>query len=180
MRKIHFSRKKIARWTAIIVIAVGAYYVWRDLNLDVFADTDLPDLVVENIDVERKVGSDDWTLSSPRVEHKDGVIYGTSLDVSIKTPTGRVTNIFAEEGTFTRENNDITLTNADGAMVENNKVYNMKTSNAVYKAASETWFFDEGIILSDDKMVVEGSKGYYNTKNGECRITEGGTVTWSE
>ena len=180
MFKGKISGKKLIVLTVILVIAVGAFYLWRDLNLSAMNKMPIPDLVVENIEIERMINGKKWKLISPRVEHKDGIVYGDSMDVTITDPAGRVTHIYADKGTFTRENNDVSLTSADGVMRENAKEYNLKSGNVKYEAAAEKWNFDDGVALSDGRMLIEGKKGYYDTKSGECRLTDGGTITWSE
>ena len=179
MFKGKISGKKLIVLTVILVIAVGAFYLWRDLNLSAMNKIPIPDLVVENIEIER-INGKKWKLISPRVEHKDGIVYGDSMDVTITDPAGRVTHIYADKGTFTRENNDVSLTSADGVMKENAKEYNLKSGNVKYEAAAEKWNFDDGVALSDGRMLIEGKKGYYDTKSGECRLTDGGTITWSD
>ena len=180
MFKGKISGKKLIVLTVILVIAVGAFYLWRDLNLSAMNKMPIPDLVVENIEIERMINGKKWKLISPRVEHKDGIVYGDSMDVTITDPAGRVTHIYADKGPFTRENNDVSLTSADGVMKENAKEYNLKSGNVKYEAAAEKWNFDDGVALSDGRMLIEGKKGYYDTKSGECRLTDGGTITWSD
>ena len=180
MFKGKISGKKLIVLTVILVIAVGAFYLWRDLNLSAMNKIPIPDLVVENIEIERMINGKKWKLISPSVEHKDGIVYGDSMDVTITDPAGRVTHIYADKGTFTRENNDVSLTSADGVMKENAKEYNLKSGNVKYEAAAEKWNFDDGVALSDGRMLIEGKKGYYDTKSGECRLTDGGTITWSD
>ena len=180
MFKGKISGKKLIVLTVILVIAVGAFYLWRDLNLSAMNKIPIPDLVVENIEIERMINGKKWKLISPRVEHKDGIVYGDSMDVTITDPAGRVTHIYADKGTFTRENNDVSLTSADGVMKENAKESNLKAGNVKYEAAAEKWNFDDGVALSDGRMLIEGKKGYYDTKSGECRLTDGGTITWSD
>ena len=180
MFKGKISGKKLIVLTVILVIAVGAFYLWRDLNLSAMNKIPIPDLVVENIEIERMINGKKWKLISPRVEHKDGIVYGDSMDVTITDPAGRVTHIYADKGTFPRENNDVSLTSADGVMKENAKEYNLKSGNVKYEAAAEKWNFDDGVALSDGRMLIEGKKGYYDTKSGECRLTDGGTITWSD
>ena len=73
----------------ILVIAVGAFYLWRDLHLSAINKMPIPDLVVENIEIERMISGKKWKLISPRVEHKDGIVYGSSMDVTITDPPAR-------------------------------------------------------------------------------------------
>ena len=164
----------------MFLVAVGAYYVWRDLNLSAIKNAPLPDVVVENLDLERMVNGDKWKFKSPRVEHKDGMVYGDSMDVVITTPKGRVAHIQAEKGVFTRSNNDLTRKNADGVMTENGKTYTLKSGSVFYNDAQKNRRFSDGIDLTMGNINVRGKDGYYDTKSGDCRVTNGGTITWSE
>ncbi|OUO92605.1 hypothetical protein [Cloacibacillus sp. An23] len=163
----------------ILVIAVGAFYLWRDLHLGAVKNIPLPDIIVEDIEIERVVNGKTWIIISPRAEHKEGVIYGSSVDITIKDPNGRDTHIYADASTFTRENSDITLTNGDGTMTENGKTYKMKSGFVEYDAQTERWDFSKGVVLSSENMVISGDAGQYDTVSGDCRIRNGGTVTWT-
>lgn len=55
MLKGKISRKKFTVLTVILVIAVGAFYLWRDLHLSAINKMPIPDLVVENIEIERMI-----------------------------------------------------------------------------------------------------------------------------
>lgn len=165
--------------TVVLLTAVGVYYVWRDLHLDVIKNAPLPDVVVENLDLERVINGDKWQLKSPRVEHKDGIVYGDSMDVVITSPKGRVSRIKAEKGVFTRANNDLTLENADGVMSEKGKTYNLKSGKVFYSDAKKNWHFSDGIDLTMGNLNISGQDGYYDTKSGDCRITNGGRITWN-
>ncbi|MDO5114802.1 MAG: LPS export ABC transporter periplasmic protein LptC [Synergistaceae bacterium] len=177
MRISSIPKKKSIVLTAFLIIAVGAFYLWRDLHLSA-EKISIPDIVVENIEMERMINGKKWKIISPRAEHRDGVVYGESLDITITDPGGRETHIYADKGTFTRENNDITMTNGDGRMLENGKEYNLKSGAIKYEAATERWHFAEGVVLSSDKMTVSGQNGMYDTLSGDCFISNGGTVEW--
>ncbi len=164
---------------AILAVAVGAFYMWRDLHLGAVKSMPLPDIVVEDIEIERVVNGKTWIIISPRAEHKDGVIYGRSVDITIKDPNGRDTHIYADRSTFTRENSDITLTNGDGMMTENGKNYTMQSGFVKYDAQAERWNFSQGVVLRSENMTISGDIGTYDTAGGECSIRNGGTVTWT-
>lgn len=154
--------------------------MWRDLHLSALRNMNLPDIVVENIEIERTVNGKNWKIISPRAEHREGVIYGTSVDITILDPNGKSTSIYADNSTFTRKNNDIMLQNGSGVMEEKGKRYSMKSGLVEYKAETEQWIFSDGLVLSSDKMVVEGTKGIYEASSGDCYITNGGTITWHD
>ena len=160
MRIKKLTKREAIVLAVILAVAVGAFYLWRDLHLGAMKNVPLPDIIVEDIEIERVVNGKTWIIISPRAEHKEGVIYGTSVDITIKDPNGRNTHIYADGSTFTRENNDITLTNGDGTMTEKGK-------------------FSKGVTLSSENMVISGDAGVYETRSGDCYITNGGTVTWT-
>lgn len=180
MSKIRFSKKKFIVLAAVVAIAVGVFYFWRDLHLSAVKRVPLPDVVVEDIEVERLVDGKMWKLISPRVEHKNGLIHGVSLDVTITEDNGKVTYIYADKGTFSRKNNNLDLTHADGTMKQNDKEYNLKSGRAKYTAAKDLWNFSKGVTLTDGHFVVSGKTGYYDAKKGECGLTNGGTISWND
>ena len=73
------SRKKAYTIAALTFIAVIVAFLWRDLNLTDRSDIPLPDIIVENIEIDREINGAQWKLISPRVEHRDGFFYGTLL-----------------------------------------------------------------------------------------------------
>ncbi|MDO9544918.1 MAG: LPS export ABC transporter periplasmic protein LptC [Synergistaceae bacterium] len=179
IRKI--SRKKAYTIAALVFIAVIVVFLWRDLNLANRAgDIPLPDIIVENIEIEREINGAQWKLISPRVEHRDGLFYGESLDITITESGDKVTRINADKGVFTRANNDIEMTSADAVMTEKNNVYNLKAGRVEFEAAKELWRFFKDVIITDGKITVEGKEGTYDTKSGECIVSGGGVVTWKE
>lgn len=179
MRIKTLTKRAAVVLAVILVIAVGAFYLWRDLHLGAaLKNVSMPDIIVENIEIERVVNGKTWKIVSPRAEHKDGVIYGTAVDVTINDPNGRSTHIYADGSTFTRESSDITLTNGSGTMTENGKSYDMRSGFVKYEAETERWNFSKGVTLSSKNMVISGDAGIYDTLSGDCRIMNGGTVTW--
>ena len=175
------SRKKAYTIAALIFVAVIVVFLWRDLNLAKRAgEIVLPDIIVENIEIDREINGKRWKLISPRVEHRDGLFYGESLDITITESQAKVTKIKSYKGIFTRSNNDIQMTSADAVMTDKGKVYNLKAGKVEFKAAKELWRFSNSVILSDGKLMIEGKEGSYDTKSGECTITGGGVITWKE
>lgn len=152
--------------------------MWRDLNLSALRRVPLPEIIVENIQIERVVNGKTWIIVSPRAEHKDGVIYAKSVDITIKDPDGRFSHIVGDESTFARDTNDITLTNADGTLTADGKVYTLKSGFIEYDAQTETWNFSKGVELTSENMTISGDAGRYNTVTGDCAVWDGGVVTW--
>ncbi len=179
MKKI--SRRKAYTIAALIFAAVIIAFLWRDLNLANRAgDIDLPDIIVENIEIDREINGKQWRLVSPRVEHREGIFYGDSLDVTITDPAGNITRVNAEKGVFTRASNDVEMTGADAFVKDKNGEFTLTAGRAEFKAETEQWFFSDGVILTDGKIKVEGKEGIYDTQRGKCIISNGGVITWKE
>lgn len=172
------SRWKLYLSAAIFIAALLGIYLWRDLHLSDKGSVKIPDIVVENINVERDVNGKHWILISPRVEHKDGIVYADSLDVTVLEPDGKKTNILSDSGTFTRSNNDLTLKSADGTLNEKDKKYNLKAGDVYYKAADEMWNFTNGVVIGDGKVCAKGNSGYFASTSGDCFLSGDCVVTW--
>lgn len=177
----NISRKKALTIAALVFIAVIVVFLWRDLNLaKMGSDIPLPDIIVENIEIDRDINGKHWKLISPRVEHRDGLFYGEYLDITITESADKITRINALKGIFTRANNDIEMTSADAVMTEKNDIYNLKAGKVEFDAAKEIWNFFNSVMLTDGKITVKGKDGSYDVKSGECIITGGGVVSWKE
>ena len=174
-------KKTLCLLAALIAVAAGAYYLWRDLHLSSIKNVPIPDVVVENIELERKIDGKKWKLLSPRVEHKDNMVYGDSMDVTISDPAGKETQIYAAKGVFSRHTNDVTLRDAVGTMKEADGAYDLESGVAKYDSKSGIWYFSDGVTfkLAENNMVIRGKSGYYDSEKGVCRMTERGTITWS-
>lgn len=64
-------------------------------------------------------------------------------------------------------------------MTEKGKTYDMQSGFVEYDADTERWNFSKGVTLSSENMVISGDAGVYDTRSGDCYITNGGTVTWT-
>ena len=173
------SRRSIFVIAAISIAAIIGSFLWRDLHLT-GSNVKIPDIVVENINMERDINGKHWTFISPRVEHRDGRVYGDSLDVTIDEGNGKQTKILAKGGTFARANNDLTLDDARGTLVQGGKAHSMTAGSVFYKASEELWTFSRGIVLSDDKTVISGRDGSFASKTGECALSGDCVVTWGD
>ena len=55
----------------------------------------------------------------------------------------------------------------------------MQSGFVEYDADTERWNFSKGVTLRSENMVISGDAGVYDTRSGDCYITNGGTVTWT-
>ena len=150
-------------------------YLWRDLHLTDLKTAKLPDVVVENIRLERDVNGNHWTFVSPRVEHRDGMVYGDSLDVTIAGRDGTKTKVAATNGTFARSNDDVTLKNAFATYIRKDKKYFLRSGSVYYTAARELWTLSGGVTLSQGNVRITSKNGLYDAKSGDC-VMSGGCV----
>lgn len=174
--------RRLSRWmlcvaAIVAAVAVMGVYFWRDLHLTDIKTAKLPDMVVENIRLERDINGDHWTFISPMVEHRDGIIYGKSLDVTIGGKDGTKTKILAVNGTFARSNNDLTLERPFATYIKGDKKYFLKSGSLYYKAADEMWNLSNDVVLSQGKVRITGKTGYYAARSGDCEMSGGCTAT---
>jgi hypothetical protein len=173
------SRWKLLLSGAVLFVLVMGGYLWHDLHLGGDEKTaDIPDVVIENIRINREVNGRKWLFTSPKVEHRDGVVYGQSLDVTITEKDGKKSHLKASSGTFMRENNDISLEHTNGSVLSGGRLYLLASGRADYAASGDVWNFSDDFMLAGGNVTVKCNKGSFNTGTGECRITDGGKVIW--
>lgn len=175
------SRRRLLICASLVVFAVIAFYFWRDLRLSLnLDDIVVPDIVVQNIEIKRVLDGNEWVLTAPRAEHKQGMLYGQSLDITVKSQTGDVSRLFAERGLFSRENNNVTLENMDADVLQDGKKVVMKAGGANYNSSEDKWYFSDDVTIFDGSVEARGPEGSYSIKEGLSVLTGGGTVTWVE
>lgn len=173
------SRRRLRFYASLVVFAIIAFYFRRDLRLGLnLSDIVVPDIVVENIEIKRVVEGNEWILLSPRAEHKQGMLYGRSIDITVTAASGDVSRLFAENGLFSRESNNVTLEDMDANMVRDGKNVKMKAGTAHYESAEDKWYFSNDVEIADGSAEARGPEGSYSVKEGLSLITGGGTVTW--
>lgn len=182
MFSITLSRKRITTGLAVLIVLIVlimALYLWRDLRLSDTKDVPLPDIVVENIVINRTIDGKNWKLVSPRVEHRDGIVYGHSLDVTITDATDTRTFLTSVGGTFSRASNDVELTDARGVLTQTDgRTYNLTAGIVNYDASAKKWIFKNKVNLTDGKMEISAPNGYFDTTNGQCVLSGRGILTW--
>lgn len=171
------SRGRLAFYAALVAFAVISFYFWRDLRLGL-DDIAIPDIVVENIEIKRVLDGNEWILLSPRAEHKLGMLYGQSVDVTVTAASGDVSRLFAEKGLFSRESDNITLENMDADVERDGKNVTMKAGVAYYDSAEDKWYFSDDVTIFDGSVEASGPEGSYSVGEGLSLITGGGTITW--
>lgn len=173
------NKGKIIVAAAVLFIAAAAFYLWRDFHLKAnVSDMPVPDILVENIEVNRNIDGKDWRFVSPRVEHKDGVVLGQSLDISVKDRDGGESRLFAASGTFLRDNNDVTLNKAYGAISSGGALYELTAGSADYIQSENVWFFKNTVKVSDENMDITGREGYFDENSSECLISGDARAEW--
>lgn len=173
------SRRKLIIYVSLVAFAVIVFYFWRDLRLGLnLSDIQIPDIVVENIEIKRVLDGDEWLLLSPRAEHKQGMLYGRSVDITVSAENGDVSRLFAVNGVFSRESSDITLEGMSADVTHDNKNISMRAGRAFYNSSEEIWYFSDDVAISDGSAETSGPEGSYSVKDGISSITGGGLVTW--
>lgn len=173
------SRRRLGFYASLVVFAVIAFYFRRDLRLGLnLSDIVVPDIVVENIEIKRVIDGNEWILLSPRAEHKQGMLYGRSIDITVTEENGDVSRLFAENGLFSRESNNVTLEDMDADVIRDGKNIKMKAGRAHYDSAEDKWYFSNDVAIADGSAEARGPEGSYSVKEGLSLITGGGTVTW--
>lgn len=161
------------------IFSVIAFYFWRDLRLGLnVSDLNIPDVVVENIEISRVIDGSEWNLVSPRAEHRQGMIYGQSVDITVIAGNGDVSQLFAVSGVFSRTSGDVVLNDVSADVRRENKTIFLRSGRAYYDSVAEKWYFSNDVTINDGSVEASGPEGVYDVKQGLSTITGGGTVKW--
>ncbi len=149
--------------TAVLILlgaCIFAYFFWRDLRLPrTFIPRDLPDLVVENFNFKRTVGSRDWGVVAVSAEHQSGVVRAAAVDLLVDEPEARRTaSIHAISGEFVRDNSEMLLFNVDGTVHYPDESADVTAKIASYDAAGDAWLFPSGVELSGEELFMTGEE----------------------
>jgi hypothetical protein len=161
-------------------ICVAAYYFWRDLNLPMrIGLKNLPDIVVENLDFRRTVGSRDVRLQAYAAEHESGFIRATDITISVKElNSGRETSMRAEKCEFSEDDSSaVEIKSLDGYVFLGDRSVDVSAPSASYERSSDVWRFEEGLDLSDDDISITGGTGAI-TSAGVVSLEKGVIVRW--
>lgn len=173
------TKGKISAAAVVFFIASAAFYLWRDFHLKANVnDMPIPDIVVENIEVNRNIGDKSWRFVSPRVEHKDGAILGQSLDISVKNREGCESKLFAVSGIFLRDNNNVTLNKVHGEMSSGGTLYELTAGSADYIQSEDVWLLKNIVTVSDGSVDITGCEGYFDENSRECFISGDAKAEW--
>lgn len=165
------KNKKCWHFFAVFFFLLVVFYLYHDLKLTTSIDYRIPEIVVSNIEVNRVINGDAWTLKSPNVSHKDNVVYATSLDVSVARKDNSDVLLVANSGVFYRHRNDLLLESVTASLTDKCKTYHLYAEEAEYQAESDTWFFKEFVRINDDLTIATAKSGVYKVKDSECLLS---------
>lgn len=174
-----WSGRRLALWGALGIAALTGWFLWRDLHLPQQAGVpaDLPDVRVEQLDLQRRVGEQDWSIRTARAERSEGVARVVSLDLDIRGPGDRVTRIRAEKGRFEEENEDMTLWHVQGSLREKGRTTRWTAGEAFYDGKVREWRFPSGVNFQRETLRLTAQAGRLLPK-GEIRLVGGVSARW--
>ena len=175
-----WSGRRIALFLGLGGLLLIGGFLWRDLHLPQQAGvpSDLPDVRVEQFDLRRQVGGQDWTIRASRAERSEGVAQAASMDLEIQGPGDRVTRVRAQKGLFEEAREDMTLWQVEGSLREKGKTLSWKAAEARYDGKSREWRFPGGVTFRRDSLFLVAGTGRLLPK-GDIRLDDGVKARWA-
>jgi hypothetical protein len=138
----------------------------------------LPDIVVERVDFARVIKGREWRVKAVDAESEAGVIKARSLDINVLEPdTKRGSQLYATRGEYSTSLDKMWLSDVDGVAWLGDRSVDFSAKRADYDSVADTWFFNEGVSASDDKIFVTGGIGKIEP-NGVLNLGKGVRVRW--
>ncbi len=175
-RKLFFALMMI-----IFILWIG-WYMHRDLSLSEGeqAMLDIPEVVVESLNLSRLIRNKQWTVSVDRAEHKDNLITGDSLDIFIEEhPTGRTLTAWARSGDFHRKSWDINLSSVHGVLTLKERTIDWRALQAHYLESDDLWEMGPDVRLMDGEAFIQAKSAQFRI-GGALYFKGGVTVRWVE
>jgi hypothetical protein len=167
---------------AALALAAGggifAFLLSRDLSLpEIHPPTNLPDVVVESLDLDRTVEGARWRIAAARVERSDGVTRAASMDVA--ADDGRRNLEFkAASGEIREDPFILRLAGVEGTQMQGAARVRFSAPTAEFRQETKIWLFPEGVRLTDGHVAIRGGSARAE-RSGAFTIRKEVSARWS-
>ena len=158
------------------------WYLYRDLSLanKEQALIEIPEVVVESLNLNRKIGNKQWVVSIDRAEHKDNLVTGDSLDIFVaEHPVGRTLTAWARSGDFHRKSLDMHLSDVHGVLRLPKRIIDWRASQARYLESEDLWHMGPDVYLMDGETSIRAKSAQFQI-GGALYFKGGVAVRWVE
>ncbi len=175
-------RKPILILMCLVFAVWIGWYLYRDLSLSdkEQALMEIPEVVVESLNLNRQIGNKKWIVSIDRAEHKDNLVTGDALDIFVaEQPAGRTLSAWARSGDFHRKSLDMHLSEVHGVLILPKRTIDWRASQARYLESEDLWHMGPDVYLMDGETFIQAKSAQFQM-GGALYFMGGVAVRWVE
>ena len=179
---MRISRPKLIIALLFLGLVVLVRHAMRDINLDVDllreSLTNMPGLVMENIQMSRVISGDTWRVRVPMLAQEGEAIIVRSIDVrrEISGDKGEW-YFFGRYGTYSNDEKAASINWFLGTINDGRRVWNVESPRLTWKQERNTLTFPDGLTVYDHEFLLKAPIA--STDNsGVVLLQQGGIIRW--
>jgi len=180
------KKKNLSRlflWVILISFVVTVViYLIHDVRLSTeilkLAITDVPEIRLESIRIEREIYGANTRINIPNLERQSGVVKISSIDISRELSNGDIWEIKGDSGEYIESSETAAFNEISGRIVLNGQIYELYAPNVSWEKSGDLVIFTKGVAIkggfsSISADIVRVEKGKLIT------IEKGGEIIWN-
>ncbi|AER66320.1 hypothetical protein Tlie_0585 [Thermovirga lienii DSM 17291] len=173
--------KKALPLVVLALSVLWAVMLYRDLNVTPGErkDKEVPDVTLEDVEVQRDISGDLWTLHAERAQRFGDKNNLELIKVKSVTKDGALWFMDAPRGTVTDDGKVAELWNVKGRAEKFNPPFSWKGKKAQWNQEGNCWLFPEGLSIEGRDFFAEGSLGVVEM-SGKVTLEGGAYARWED
>ncbi|MEG1836894.1 MAG: LPS export ABC transporter periplasmic protein LptC [Synergistaceae bacterium] len=172
--------KHYYKYILFFLLVLFVFYLYKDFNLSMKKIDIVPDVVVNNMKMTRYIDGDRWDFKSPKVEHKNGEMFATSLDLTISTKDNKKVYVLANNAIYNKATSNLELMFSKTRLEEQDKTYYLSADYTNYNDNEKVWRFKDNLSISTKNIIATSMLGEYNMISGICILSKDAVITWDK
>ena len=177
-----FIKTHLALLAPLIGIVIMVGYAYRDINLDLDllreSLSNMPTVVLENLQFERKISGDLWQVRVPVAEPRDGMVEIRSVDVLRRLADGKEWFFMGARGFYSESAESADLSRLLGTLETDTRVLNLESPYLTWRARENVFLFPEGFTLYDAEFILKTPLASLDA-SGTVAL-DNGTLRWKK
>jgi len=171
--------KKALPLIVIVLVALWVVMLYRDLKLvpSERGKEETPDVTLENIEVQREISGDFWTLQAERAERFGNKTNLEVIKVKSATKEGPLWFMDAPRGTVTDDGNLAELWEVEGHAEKFTPAFKWSGRHALWDQKGKRWLFPEGLTIQGEDFLAKGARGAVDM-SGKITLEDGAYARW--
>jgi len=173
--------KKALPLVAIVLFGLWSMMLYRDLKVVPGEQKrkDVPDVTLEDVEVQRDISGDLWTLQAERAQRFGEKNNLEVIRVKSSTKNGALWFMDAPKGTVTDDGKVAELWDVEGRAEKFTHPFSWRGKKAQWDQDGNRWLFPEGLSIEGKDFFAEGASGVVEM-SGRVTLEGGAYARWED